>query len=108
MTAVVAGPANLGRGTKERAGRAYVAITLTKMNAISAHALGKRHAVVDNESDVEVSADPLERFRKSRDLILFNVFQTKLESSCKARFQGSLEPVGKRTSHIVWADEVKL
>lgn len=95
MTAVVAGSADLGRGTKERTSRAYIAVTLAKMNTISADALGKGHAVVDDESDIEVRADPLERLCKPRNLILLDVFQAKLESCCNTRFQGSLQPIAK-------------
>ena len=49
------------------------------MHAVGAQPLGQRDAVVDDERDVGVGADPLQRLGQPRELMLVDVFYPELE-----------------------------
>ena len=66
---------------------------LAEVNAVGAEPLGQRHAVVDDEGDVRVGADALQRLGEPRELMLGDVLHPQLERRGDARLERGLQPV---------------
>ena len=85
VAAVVAGAADLRVGAEDRAGLLDVPVRLAEVNPVGAEPLGQRDAVVDDEGDVRVGADALQRLGEARQLMVFDVLDAKLEGGRNAR-----------------------
>jgi hypothetical protein len=88
MTAVVTCLADLRLWAEQRARFAHVAVLLAKMNAIRAQSPRKSHAVVDDEGDIRVGADALERLGEPSERVLLHLLHPKLECRSDTRLQG--------------------
>jgi len=62
MATVVAGLADLRRWAEQSPRPFYVAIALAEMHAVRAEPLRQRNAVVEDERDIGIGANPLQRF----------------------------------------------
>ena len=82
-------------GPEQRPRLADVAVALAEVHAVGAEPLGQRHAVVDDEGDVRVGADALQRLGEPRQLMLVHVLDPKLECRGEARLERGLQAVGK-------------
>ena len=78
------------------------------MHAVRAEPLGQRHAVVDDEGDVGVGADALQRLGEPRQLMLVDVLHAQLEGRGDARLQRRLQAIGKAAADVLRADQVEL
>ena len=63
------------------------------MDAVGAEPFGQRHAVVDDEGDVGIGADALQRLGKPGERVLVDVLDPELEGAATARLQRSLQAV---------------
>ena len=81
---------------------------LAEVDAVGAEPLGQRHAVVDDERDVGVGADPLQRLGEPRQLMLVDILDPQLERRDRAAAERRLQPVGKRAADVLRADQVEL
>jgi len=108
MAAVVAGPADLHIRTQKRARFADVAVGLAEVEAVGTEALGKRHAVVDDERHLIIGADSLQRFGEAGELVLFDVLHAQLKGARDPRLQGRAEPVGEAPADILRADQIEV
>ena len=91
----MAGLADLRDGPEQRARLADVAVGLAEMDAVGAEPLGQRHAVVDDEGDVGVGADALQRLGEPRQLMLATSLTRSWNAAADARLQRRLQPVGE-------------
>ena len=82
-------------GPEQRARLARVAVALAEMDAVGAEPLGQADAVVDDEGDVGVGADPLQRLGQPRQLMLVDVLDPQLERRDRPARQRRLQPVGE-------------
>ena len=82
-------------GPEQRPRLANVAVALAEMDAVGAEPLGQRHAVVDDERDVRVGADALQRLGEPRQLVLVDVLHAQLERGGDARLKRRLQAIGK-------------
>ena len=95
MAAVVAGLADLRRRAEQRARLADVAVALAQVDAVGAEPLGQLHAVIDDERDIGIGADALQRLGEPRQLMLVDVLHAQLERRRDAGLERGLEPVRK-------------
>ena len=65
------------------------------MNAVGVDPLGQADAVVDDEGDVGVGADALQRLGEPRQLMLVDIFHPQLERRDRPAGQRCLQPVGE-------------
>ena len=107
MAAVVAGFANLGGGTKQCPAPPHVAVVLPEVDAVRAEALGKGHAVVDDERDCGIGTDPLQRRCEPRDLVLPYVLHSQLERRLECPDKSSRKPILKIRAGRLRADEIE-
>ena len=61
-------------GPEDRARLARIAVGLAEMDPVGVEPLGQADAVVDDEGDVGVGADPLQRLGQPRQLMLSTPF----------------------------------
>lgn len=108
MAAVVTGLADLRGRTEQRPRFADVAIALTKVDAVGAETPGERHTVIDDECDLGVGADTLERLGKPGERMLIHVLDPQLERRGDPRLERRLQPVRKSAANLGWTDEVQL
>jgi len=106
MAAVVAGLADLRGRTEQRPRLPNVSVALTKVDAVGTEALGERHAVVDDEGDVCVGADPLQGLGKPRELMFADVLDAQLEGGRDPRLEGCLQAVGEGSANLLRADQI--
>ena len=95
-------------GPEQRPRLADVAVALAEMDAVGAEPLGERHAVVDDERDVGVGADALQRLGEARQLMLVDILDPQLEGGRDARLERGLQPVGEGPADVLRADQVEL
>ena len=108
MTAVMASDADLDLGAQQLARRLRIAIALPQMHAVRAEPLRQRDAVIDDESDVAVGAQPLQRFRRARDCIFVHALQPQLERRHAAAVERGGELVDERRFDGGRGNEVEL
>jgi hypothetical protein len=108
MAAVMAGPADLGTRAEQRTRFANAAVTLPEMHTVGAEPFGQRHAVVDDEGDVRVGADALQRLGEPRQFVLRNVLDPQLERGCDPWSERRPQPIGKRPADLLRADQIEL
>jgi hypothetical protein len=107
VSAIVAGPADLRRRSEQRPRFTDVAVALAEVDTVRAEPLGQRHAVVDDERDVRVGTDALERVGEPRQLILADLLHAELEGGRDPRFERGPKTVWKYTPDLLRADQVK-
>ena len=107
MATVVTGPADLRAWAEQSTRLADVAVRLPEMHAVGAKPLRQSHAVVDDERDVGVSADSVQRFGKAGELMLLDLFNPQLESRRDARLERCLEAIRERAADVLRADQVQ-
>lgn len=107
MAAVVTGPADLRRRAECGAGYAYISVALAEVNSAGGKPFGKRDAVVDDESDIGVGADALQRLGKPGKVMLLPVLDTKLEGRRKTGLERRSQPVRKRPADVLRTDQVQ-
>ncbi len=78
------------------------------MHSVRAEPLGQRHAVVDDEGDVGVGAQALQRLGQPRQLMLGDVLDPQLEGARDPRLERGLEPVREPAADLLRADQVQL
>ena len=105
----MAGHADLHRRAQAsaRASRG-VAVALAEMHAVGAEPLGQADAVVDDERDVGVGADALQRLGQPRQLVLVDVLDAQLERRDRPARERGPQPVGKGAADVLRADQVEL
>jgi hypothetical protein len=108
VAAVVAGAADLCGGPEDCPGFANVAIALAEMDSVGAKPLCKRDAVVDDEGDVCVGANALQRFGETGELVLLDILDAKLERCGESGLERRLQPVGKAVADLLRADQIEL
>ena len=69
---------------------------LAEMDAVGAEPLRQRDAVVDDERDVGVGADALQRLGEPRQLVLVDVLDPQLERRDRPARSAALSRSGKR------------
>ena len=79
MAAVVTGHADLHLGTKLLARLARVAIFLPQMDPIGVQPLGKADAVIDDEGDLALGTERLDRPGERGDGMIVDPFEAQLE-----------------------------
>ena len=87
---------------------ARIAVGLAEMHAVGIKPLGQADAVVDDECDVMVGADPLQRIGQPGQLMAVDVLHPELECRDRPARQRRLQPVGEIAADILRADQVKL
>lgn len=102
------GHADLYRRAQHVARFAGVAIVLAQMHAIRAQTLGQADAVIDDESDLAVGADTLERLGQLGRGVLIHVLDAELEGRNRPGIERARQPVGKAAGHVERRDQVKL
>ena len=107
MAAVVARLADLRGWPEQRPRLADIAVALAEVHAVGAEPLGQAHAVVDDERDIRIGANALQRLSEPRQLMLVHVLHPQLECRGEARLKRRLQPVGKAAANILRADQVK-
>ncbi len=78
------------------------------MHSVSVEPLGERHAVVDDEGNIGVGADALQRLGQAGKLVLGDILHAELESRRDARLKRGLEAIGKGPANILRADQIQL
>ena len=89
----MAGDADLRLSAKRLARLAHAAVALPQVHAIGFQSLRQRNAVVDDEGDVVLRADRLQRRRQSRSLVLVYVLYPKLERRDRPRIERPFQPL---------------
>ncbi len=95
MAAVVAGLADLRRRPEQGARLPNVAVGLAEVHAVGAEPFGQRHAVVDDERDLGLGANALQRLGETRELML----GTSLTRSWKAEATPGSSAAFKRSGN---------
>jgi hypothetical protein len=108
MTAVVAGDADLRLGAEQRPGLARIAVTLAEMDAVGVQPPGQRHVVIDDEGDVMLGADRLQRRGESRRLVLVDPLHAKLEGGHRSGGKRLGKPLGKSAADVERRDQIEL
>ena len=103
----MAGPADLRGGAEQRPRLAHVAVTLAQMRPVGADPPGKRDRVVDDEGDLGIGADALQRLGEARERVFVHVFDAKLEGGGGPRLQRRLQSIGKDPSDLLRADQIE-
>ena len=62
-----------------------IAVPLPQVHPVRAEPLGQAHVVIDDEGDVGIGADALERFGQARQLMLADILDPQLEGRGDAR-----------------------
>ena len=83
------------RGAEQRARLARIAVLLAEMDAVGAEPLRQRHVVVDDEGDVALGADPLQRLGEPGRLVLVDALHPELEGGDRPGVERGREPSGK-------------
>jgi len=87
---------------------ANIAVALPQMHAVRAEALGESHAVVDDEGDIGVGADPLQRLGKPGQLVIAYVLHAQLEGGCDPRLERRPQSVVEWSADVLRADQIEL
>src|SRR5690606_13562684 len=91
MPAIMAGDADL-RGRPQNVPRlTRIAIPLSQMHTIGAEALGERDAVIDDEGDIALGAELLQRRSQARDAVLVESLEAQLKGGDRATVECGLE-----------------
>ena len=108
VAAVVAGYPDLLFRAEQRPRLAHVAVTLAEMDPVGVEPLGHRRAVVDDERDLMVGADPLQRVGEPGQFVAVDALGTQLERRRPAPRHRRAQPVGKSPADLERTDQVKL
>ena len=77
------------------------------MHPIGAKALGKAHAVVDDEGDAGIRADTLQGLRQTRELMLRQVLHAELERRDRLILRNGSQPIRECAPHVLGRDQVQ-
>lgn len=80
MAAIVAGDTDLRVGPEDRPRVARVAVMLPKMDAVGTQPFGQPDTVVDDERDIQIGTNSLNRSGQSSNGMVVDALQPKLES----------------------------
>src|SRR6187455_1525649 len=108
MPAIMTGLPDLRGRAEQRPRLPNVAVPLSEMDSVRAQPLGERDAVVDDEGNVRIGTDALQRLCKPSQLMLLDVLGAKLESRGKAGFKRCFQPVSEASADILRADQIEL
>ena len=108
MTTVVTSPPDLRGRTEQGARLARVVVRLAEMDPVGAEPFGQPHAVVDDERDVMIGADLLQRLGEAGKAVFVDILDAQLERRDRPAAERRLEPVGKRAADILRADQIEL
>lgn len=85
-----------------------VTVTLAQMEAIGLQPFGQGNGIVDDECDIPLRADCLERLSQARRLMLVDVFYPELEGGNRTGIQSPCKQVGEGARHCERRNQVKL
>ena len=100
--------ADLHVGAEQRARFACVVVVLPEVYAVGAEPLGEARAVVDDEGDVVLGADRLERFGELRGGVLVDALYAELERRNRPGAERAAQTIGKAAADLERRDEVQL
>jgi hypothetical protein len=78
------------------------------MDAVRAEALGQRHVVIDDEGDVMIAAEALQRLGEAGRLMLVDSFDAELESRDRPGREGVFQSRGEIPAHVERRDQIEL
>jgi len=78
------------------------------MDSVGPEALGERDAVVDDEGDVRIGANPLQRLGELGKLMFVDSLDPQLKRGRKPRLERRLQPVGKVPADLLRANQIEL
>jgi hypothetical protein len=93
VTAIMAGNANLRLTAQNLARLTRIAIILAQMHAIRTQTLGERNAVIDDEGNVALGTNHLQRLCRARNGVIVQPLQPQLKGRNRPRIQRGFQPI---------------